>query len=123
MKAQNTSKRPCDHINKEKIIAALIAKEKGTWICAEYNCGEATVSRYRKLIGVEVFNPKLSKDDIKKIIQLRPTHKIKELSKMFSVSEKYISKVYLKYKGDKIRILPPQNLPRLKANNINASIS
>lgn len=48
MKAQNTSKHPCDHINKEKIVAALIAKEKWTWIEVEYKCSSSTISRYNQ---------------------------------------------------------------------------
>lgn len=48
MKAQNTSKHPCDHPNKEKIIAALLAKEKWTWIEAEYRCSSSTICRYNK---------------------------------------------------------------------------
>lgn len=36
------------HPNKEKIIAAILNKEKWEWIQAEYNCSSSTIVRYRR---------------------------------------------------------------------------
>ena len=39
-----------EHPKHAEIIAAIKAKEKWDWINAEYKCGLATISRYKKKI-------------------------------------------------------------------------
>ena len=82
-----------DHPNKEKIIEAILGKQKWIWIEAEYNCGSGTITRYRKQLGLETPPPKLTPEDRQRIIALRKNKKLTELAAMFKVSQQRISTI------------------------------